>query len=210
MAAIHYKRRNSMNTNYNFPSNGPLEPAMDEIAMIQLSQKGDREMFAHLYESYVERIYRYVYHRVDDNMVAEDITSQIFLKVWEKLGTYRTGQAPFLSWIYRIAHNTVIDHYRTKKVVIFLEDAKSKEPSYVDGTDEKLDLQEQSQHLQEALQALTIPQQQVLMLKFTVGLNTSEIARKLGKQEGAVRALQMRGLQGLSKCRAIQREEIYT
>lgn len=198
-----------MNTTCNFPSNGPLEPAMDEITMIHLSQKGDREMFAHLYEAYVERIYRYVYHRVNDNMLSEDITSQIFLKVWEKLGTYRTGQAPFLAWIYRIAHNTVIDHYRTKKVVIFIEDIKSMEPSYLDGVDEKLDLQYQSQQLQEALRKLTLSQQQVLMLKYTAGLKTSEIARKLGKQEGAVRALQMRGLEGLAKCREIQREEIY-
>lgn len=198
-----------MNITCNFPSNKQLDPAIDEVTLIHLSQTGDREMFAQLYEAYIERIYRYVYHRVDDDMLAEDITSQIFLKVWEKLSTYRTGQAPFLAWIYRIAHNTVIDYYRTKKAVIFMDDAKSIEPSYVDEVDEKLDLQFQSQQLQEALQELTIQQQKVLILKFTAGLNTSEIARKLGKQEGAVRALQMRGLQGLAKCKSIQRESMY-
>ena len=198
-----------MNTPYSFLSNGPLEPVIDELTLIHLSQQGDREMFAHLYEAYNERIYHYVYHRVDDDMLTEDITSQIFLKVWEKLSTYRTGQAPFLAWIYRIAHNTVIDHYRTKKAVIFMDDVKSIEPSYVDEVDEKLDLQFQSQQLQEALQELTIEQQQVLLLKFAAGLNTREIAHRLGKQAGAVRALQMRGLQGLAKCRAIQKEKIY-
>ena len=198
-----------MNTTFKFPSSGPLDSVVDEITLIHLSQKGDREMFAHLYEAYIERIYRYVYNRVNDDMLAEDITSQIFLKVWEKLSTYRTGQAPFLAWIYRIAHNTVIDYYRTKKFVIFMDDAKSIEPSYVDEIDEKLDLQYQSQQLEEALEALTMEQQQVLRLRFAGGLNTSEIARKLGKQAGAVRALQMRGLRGLSKCKTIQRETMY-
>lgn len=198
-----------MNTTCNFPSNGPFGPVMDEVTLIHLSQKGDREMFAHLYDAYNERIYRYVYHRVDDDMLAEDITSQIFLKVWEKLSTYRTGQAPFLAWIYRIAHNTVIDYYRTKKAVIFMDDTKSIEPSYVDEIEEKLDLQFQAQQLQKALQELTMEQQLVLRLKFAAGLNTTEIARKLGKQAGAVRALQMRGLRGLAKCETIQREKMY-
>lgn len=198
-----------MNATYNLSSSRALEPVMDELTLVRLSQQGDREMFARLYDACVERIYRYVYFRVADDNLAEDITSQVFLKVWGKLDSYQAGGSPFMAWLYRIAHNAVIDHYRTKKVAIPLEEANPIEVSHADEVDERLDLQIKSQHLREALQELTKEQQQVLILKFVSGFSTSEIAQQLGKQQSAVRALQMRGLQGLAKCPALQREQIY-
>jgi RNA polymerase sigma-70 factor (ECF subfamily) len=114
-----------------------------------------------------------------------------------------------MAWIYRIAHNAVIDHYRREKVAISLEDVDPVKLSHVDEVDEKLDLQVQSEQLREALQELTEKQQQVLILKFMGGLNTMEIAQQLGKRQGAVRALQMRGLQELAKCPVLQKEQIY-
>ena len=194
-----------MSATYSLSASRMLEPVMDEATLVRLSQQGDQDMFARLYDAYVERIYRYVYFRVADDMLAEDITSQVFLKVWEKLGTYQAGQSPFMAWIYRIAHNAVIDHYRTKKASVSLDDVRPVELSHSDEIDEKLDLQVQSQELREALQELTEEQQQVLILKFVGGLSTTEIAKQLGKQQGAVRTLQMRGLQGLSKCPTLQR-----
>jgi RNA polymerase sigma-70 factor (ECF subfamily) len=198
-----------MSTTYNLSSHTVLEPIMDELTLVRLSQQGDQDMFARLYEAYMERVYRYVYFRVADENLAEDITSQVFLKVWEKLGTYQAGQSPFMAWLYRIARNAVIDHYRSKKVAVSLEEANPVELSHADEVDEKLDLQIQSEELREALQELTEEQQQVLVLKFVGGLSTMEIAQQMGKQEGAVRALQMRGLQGLAKCPALQKEKIY-
>jgi RNA polymerase sigma-70 factor (ECF subfamily) len=198
-----------MSTTYNLLTNRAPEPLVDELTLVRLSQQGDREMFARLYNAYMERIYRYVYFRVADENLAEDITSQVFLKVWEKLNTYEAGQSPFMAWLYRIAHNAVIDHYRSKKASVSLEEADLVEMSHADDVDEKLDLQIQSEELREALQELTEEQQQVLILKFVGGLSTTEIARQLGKQQGAVRALQMRGLQGLAKCPALQKEKIY-
>ncbi len=198
-----------MNTTFNLSTNSAIDPVMDELTLIRLSQQGDQEMFARLYEAYVERIYRYAYFRVADENLAEDITSQVFLKVWEKLGTYQAGQSPFMAWIYRIAHNVVIDYYRTKKSAISLDDVSPVELSQSDDIDERLDRQNQSQKLRAALQELTKDQQQVLILKFVGGLSTMEIAKQLRKQEGAIRALQMRGLQGLAKCLTQQREQLY-
>jgi RNA polymerase sigma-70 factor (ECF subfamily) len=198
-----------MNATYTLSSKRALEPVMDELTLVRLSQQGDQEMFARLYEAYMERIYRYVYFRVADDKLAEDITSQVFLKVWEKLDTYQAGQSPFMAWLYRIAHNAVIDYYRTKKVAISLEEANPVELSHADEVDEKLDMQIQSEELREALRELTHEQQQVLLLKFVGGMSTTEIAQQLGKQQGAVRALQMRGLQGLAKCPALQKEKVY-
>lgn len=199
-----------MNATYNFSSNRTLESLIDEPTLIRLAQQGNHEMFARLYDAYKERIYRYIYYRLStDHELTQDITSQVFLKVWAKLGTYRIGQIPFIAWLYRIAHNAVIDHYRTKKVAISLEDANIVELSHRDEIDEKLDFQTQSVELSKALRELTQQQQQVLVLKFVNGLNTMEIARRLGKQQGAVRALQMRGLQGLAKSPTLQSGQIY-
>jgi RNA polymerase sigma-70 factor (ECF subfamily) len=180
------------------------QPVPNELDLVRRSQAGDQDSFARLYDAYLERIYRYVCYRVADTELAEDITAQVFLKGWEKLDTYQPGQSPFIAWLYRIAHNAVIDHYRTRKATVPLEAARPAELSQADPLDERLDLQADSRQLRAALQDLTEEQQQVLVLKFINGLSTPEIARQLGKRQGAIRALQMRALQGLSKSLGLQ------
>ena len=184
-------------------------PEMDEQKLVRLSQEGDSDAFATLYETYSERIYRYIYFRTADVQIAEDIASQVFLKTWEKLASFKVGSSPFIAWLYRIAHNAVIDSYRTKKVSVRLDDINPAEISHDDGIDEKLDRQTDSRRLREALRELTDDQQEVLMLKFMGGLSTREIAGHLGKQQGAVRALQMRALQGLAKCPQLRQPQIF-
>ena len=193
----------------NFSPSRFLTPATDESKLISLSQQGDAEAFARLYACYVGRITRYVYFRVTDHELAEDITSRIFLKMLEKLDTYRVRQSPISSWLYRMAHNAIIDHYRTKKTFISLEEAHQAEVRQEDGIEEKLDLQIKSQQLRAALQVLTEEQQRVLILKFVDGLSTREIARQLGKGQGAVRGLQMRALQRLAKCPGLRESKSY-
>jgi RNA polymerase sigma-70 factor, ECF subfamily len=197
---------NSMTTMLNFSPGRLLHPATDELKLISLSQQGDSEAFARLYACYVGRITRYVYYRVTDHELAEDITSRIFLKMLEKLDTYQVGQSPLIAWLYRMAHNAVIDHYRMKKTFISLEDLHQAEVRQEDGMEEKLDLQIKSEQLRAALHVLTEEQQSVVILKFIDGLSTQEIARRLGKQQGAVRGLQMRALQRLARCPSLQSE----
>ena len=197
-----------MTSMLNFSTSQFLNPATDESKLISLSKQGDPEALASLYACYVERITRYVYSRVTDHQLAEDITSRIFLKMLEKLDTYQVGQSPVIAWLYRMAHNAVIDHYRMKRTFVSLEDLHQAEVKQEDGIEEKLELQIKSQQLRAALQLLTEEQQRVLNLKFIDGLSTREIARQLGKRQGAVRALQMRALQRLAKCPSLQREQI--
>ena len=196
-----------MTTMLNFSPSKLLNPATDELQLISLSQQGDAEAFARLYAFYAERITRYIYFRVTDHELAEDITSRIFLKMLEKLDTYQVGRSPSGAWLYRIAHNAIIDHYRTKKTFISLEDVHQAEVRQEDGIEEKLDLQIKSQKLRAALQVLTEEQQRVLILKFIDGLSTQEIARQLGKRQGAVRGLQMRALRRLARWPGLQREQ---
>jgi RNA polymerase sigma-70 factor (ECF subfamily) len=200
---------NSMTIMLNFSPNKLLNPATDELKLVSLSQQGDAEAFTRLYACYVERITRYVYFRVTDHELAEDITSRIFLKMLEKLDTYQVRQLPIGAWLYRMAHNAIIDHYRTKKTFISLEDVHPAEVRQEDGIEEKLDLQIKSQQLRAALQVLTKEQQRVLILKFIDGLSTQEIARQLGKRQGAVRGLQMRALRRLARWPGLQREQFY-
>jgi len=171
----------------------------DEFGLVRRAKAGDADAFATLYDAYVDRIYRYICFRVVDNKLAEDITSLVFLKAWEKLDTYRIGASTFIAWLYRIAHNAVIDEFRTRKVTVRFDDTQPTEARHEDGVDEKIDLQFQSEKLRKAMQELTEEQQQVLVLKFVSGLSTQEIAEQLGKQPGAVRAVQMRALQGLAR-----------
>jgi RNA polymerase sigma-70 factor (ECF subfamily) len=173
------------------------QPLQDEARLVQLARAGDADAFAQLYDAYVERVYRYVYFRVTDNETAEDLTSQVFLKAWENLGRYRPG-GPFLAWLYTIAHNTVIDHYRTRKPTVPLEEVASLIVQK-DDLEDHMELQFNVEILRTALQQLTPDQQQVLMMRFIAEMSTEEVARAMGKREGAVRALQMRALHTLEK-----------
>ena len=195
-----------MTTMLNFSASQLLNPVTDELTLINRSKQGDAEAVASLYACYVERITRYVYSRVTDHQLAEDITSRIFIKMVEKLDTYQVGPSPVIAWLYRMAHNAVIDHYRIKRTFVSLEDVHPEEVRQEAGIEEKLELQLKSQQLRAAFQVLTKGQQRVLILKFYDGLSTREIARQLGKQQGAVRGLQMRALQKLAKCPSLQRE----
>jgi RNA polymerase sigma-70 factor (ECF subfamily) len=166
--------------------------------LVQMAQDGDSQAFGSLYELYVDRIYRYVFFRVTDEQAAEDLTAQVFCKAWENLHRYRPTGAPFAAWLYTIAHNAVIDHYRTRKSLVSLDDITWL-ASELPLPDEQAELRFDLENVGEALRLLTDEQQHVLLLKFMGGMSTAEIADHLGKRPGAVRALQMRGLQALAR-----------
>lgn len=166
--------------------------------LVLLAKAGDAEAFGHLYEAYLDRIYRYIYFRVTDEQTAEDLISQVFTKAWENLDRYQPSGRPFIAWLYTIAHNTVIDHYRTRKDTVAIENTLSL-ASDAPGPDEQVELHFETDNLRGALLTLTPEQQQVVVLKFIAGMTTDEIAAQLHKSAGAIRALQMRALQALAK-----------
>lgn len=178
------------------PSTAPLP---GERQLVRRAQSGDPDAFARLYDGYIDRIYRYVYFRVTHDQTAEDLSAQVFLKAWEKLEGYKPGKAPFLAWLYTIARNTVIDHYRTLKETVVLEETHIFQVDPSQAISERMDRATEISSLRAALQELTEEQQQVLSLKFIAGLNTAQVAHQMGKRPGAIRALQMRALQTLAK-----------
>ncbi len=180
-----------------FDGAGKAMALPDERRLVEQAKSGDAEAFGQLYDAFVDRVYRFIFFRVTDIEVAEDLTAQVFLKAWENIRRYRP-HGPFLAWLYAIARNSVIDNYRTRKQTVSLDEAAP-----LAGHDEKLDdqveLQFEMQTLQAAMQHLTEEQQEVVTLKFIADYDTTEIADRMGKSEGAIRALQMRALQALAR-----------
>jgi RNA polymerase sigma-70 factor (ECF subfamily) len=173
-------------------------PLLEEDQLINEAKSGNPEAFARLYDAYIERVSRYIYFRVSEAADTEDLVSQVFLKAWENLDRYKTGSSPFIAWLYTIARNLVIDHYRTKKVSLPLEEAVGF-PSDMEMPDEEAQMHFDLQAMRDALQFLTSDQQQALILKYIAGLPNDSIAKIMNKQEGTIRGLQMRGLQTLAK-----------
>ena len=99
----------------------PNRKLPEEQQIVKAAANGDEQAFASLYDTYLDSIYRFIYLRVEDQQTAEDITSNVFLKAWEKLDKYQFRGVPFRAWLFRIARNAVIDHYRTRKEMAPLE-----------------------------------------------------------------------------------------
>jgi RNA polymerase sigma-70 factor, ECF subfamily len=173
-------------------------PLPEEAHLVDRAKAGDPQAFAKLYDAYVERVSRYVYFRVSDERDMEDLVSQVFLKAWENLDRYQTGSSHFIAWLYTIARNLVIDHYRMKKSTLPLDEALG-HPSDIAMPDEQSEMHFDLEAMRDGLQSLSADQQQALILKYIAGLPNESIAKVMNKQEGTIRGLQMRGLQTLAR-----------
>jgi RNA polymerase sigma-70 factor (ECF subfamily) len=156
------------------------------------------ESFGEIYERYHAGVYKYIFYRVGDQSLAEDLTMEVFVKAIEAIDTYNYRGVPFSAWLYRIASNLVIDYFRRQPVRPELT-LEEKLVAAGDGSSEKLETAFSHQELQRALSELTDDQQQVIVLKFADGLSNYEVAQILGKTEGAVKSLQHRALASLGR-----------
>lgn len=168
--------------------------------LVKQAQLGDAEAFGKVYDRLVASIYRYIYYRVSKSE-AEDITENVFLKAWEKRKSYRkqVGNS-FTSWLYRIAHNAVVDYYRakTKTESVELSEDLQNESADIDPTKVT---QRSFDSVDLALYIRKLPnlQQQVIILKFVNGLANEEISEITGKNLGTLRVIQHRALSRLKE-----------
>lgn len=169
----------------------------EEERLVRRAQQNDEAALAQIYEAYFSRLYRYVVVRVGGRAEAEDVTQQVFLKVLQSLPSYKFKGVPFSSWLFRIAHNLVVDYHRRNKKAV----AAAFEMAVLPGKEEDpTQIAEQTlmmREVNEALPQLTMLQQEVVSLRFTAGLSTAEAAQVLGKSEGAIKALQHSALVSL-------------
>jgi RNA polymerase sigma-70 factor (ECF subfamily) len=168
-------------------------------ALVDAAKQGERDALEELYLIHFDRIYSYLHVTVGNRHDAEDLTTQTFMKMLESIGRFRWGTAPFSAWLFRIAHNLAMDHFRASKRWQLEEDvpepgpdeATSAEAVAFDSIDRKSML--------ELIDDLSNEQQQVLTLKFVFGFSNGEAATILDKTEGAVKSLQHRALVTLQK-----------
>jgi len=170
-----------------------------ERQLIQAAQRGNEQALGQLYDAYVDRIYRYILYRVNNAETAEDLTSDVFLRVVEGLPGYQDREIPFLAWLYRIAHARLVDHYRQVTRRGSHQDIDSVNVHLQDDLDGVLMTAYHQEKVREAMRSLTEEQQQVILLRFMEGYNLQQTADALGKTVGAVKVMQHRALESLSR-----------
>jgi len=173
-----------------------LEAEQDIVAA---AKKGDSLSFGKLYDHYVKPIYRFIAVKVSVRQEAEDLTHEVFLTAWQKLPGFTFQGFPFSSWLYRIARNRVIDHYRTKKQHAVIDEVDEGLLGIIDSHEAGVDTTLTLAKVYAAMKELGADQQDVLLLRFVDDLSPKEIAEVLDKSEGSVRIIQHRAVEALKK-----------
>src|ERR687884_274834 len=167
--------------------------------LVEQAQQGDREALEALYLLHFDRIYSYLHMSVGNRHDAEDLTTQTFLKMLEAIGRFRWQSAPFSAWLFRIAHNLAMDHFRAARRWQPEEDGPEP-PAGDESSAEEAAMQSIGrQSMLDLIENLSPEQQQVLTLKFVFNFPNAEVATILGKSEGAIKSLQHRALVSLQK-----------
>jgi RNA polymerase sigma-70 factor (ECF subfamily) len=167
--------------------------------LIKRAQRGDPQAFGDLYESHAPAIFRYLYAHLESQMDAEDLTGEVFLKAWQSLPRYTERGVPFLAFLFRIARNALVDHYRQNNRL------EAKDPDDMDGYKaegllepvEMVSSQLEHQQLIGKLNRLRPAYQSVLTLRFISELSPEETALVMNRSVGAIRVLQHRALAAL-------------
>ena len=185
------------------PMTAAAKPAREGAAairaLVERAQKGDRAALEELYLIHFDRIYSYLHVSVGNRHDADDLTTQTFMKMLEAIGRFRFQSAPFSAWLFRIAHNLAMDHFRAARRWQ-PEEEVPEQPGEAEPSAEAQALQSIGrQSMLELIEDLSPEQQQVLTLKFVFNFPNGDVATILGKTEGAVKSLQHRALVSLQK-----------
>lgn len=171
-----------------------------EKDLVDNAKSADAEAFGHLYDLYYDKVFGYAYYRVGNRFEAEDITEQVFLKALENISRFEWQGSSFLPWLLKIASNLVADHFRARKHKMVELEGEAKGIRDEACQPEEFAIREsERKEVMQAIQNLTEEQQQVITMRFMVDMTSDEVAKALNKKPGAVRALQHRAMQALSK-----------
>ncbi|MCH9010091.1 MAG: sigma-70 family RNA polymerase sigma factor [Chloroflexi bacterium] len=175
---------------------GPQNEVSD---LVRKAQEGDQSSFALLYERFFDQIFRYVSFKTGSPTEAEDITGEVFVRMIESIHRFKWQGHPFSSWLFRIAHNLIVDYFRKKgkKALVPLEGAADNLRSAHVDVDRRIDLEIAMDEIRRAMEGLTDLQRDVISMRFAGGLSVAETARAIGKKDNAIKALQHAGLKKL-------------
>jgi RNA polymerase sigma-70 factor, ECF subfamily len=180
-------------------------PNLSSPELIALAQRGNEEAIGALYDAHCQAVFRYFKARLGHQQTAEDLTGEVFRRMLTGLPQYRALDLPFRAWLFRIAHNLLVDHYRSESghATVPLAEAENASTDEIDPAsfvEQKLTMQDAYQ----ALSDLESSQHDVLALRFLSGLSLKETAFAMGRTEDAIKALQRRGLAALRLSLATQ------
>jgi RNA polymerase sigma-70 factor (ECF subfamily) len=170
--------------------------AAELAQLVARSQQGDANAFGQLYDRYQPEIVRYLVYRTGDPEAAEDLAQQVFLKAWQAIPRYEDRGVPFKAWLYRMAHNQMVDHFRTRRPTSDLEGVEVAEEAEAEA---RVLAAETQERLQAALGRLSEDHREVLVLRFLMEKSAREAGEIMGRQEVTLRGLQMRALQALRR-----------
>ena len=177
----------------------------DEESLVRRAQRHDHEAFAQLYEEHFDKIYRYVTLRIGNEIEAEDMTQQVFLNALQSISSFKWKGIPFSAWLFRIAHNQVVDYFRSKKhATVPLDESlasNNDNPQLI--AEQRLDIEQlllASKHLTEA-------QREVISLRFAGELSIAQVAKAMGRSQGAVKALQHSAIVALRQALRVTENE---
>jgi RNA polymerase sigma-70 factor (TIGR02952 family) len=181
-----------------------LERDSDEqlriAALVKLAQDGDKEAFAQLYDVYVDTVFRYVLVRVANRALAEDLTSETFVRAMRRIDSFTWQGKDIAAWFVTIARNLIADHVKSARFRFEVATADMRDADErVDAPDTEVLTRLRDERLVSAIKALGPDQAECITLRFLQGLSLADTARVLGKSEGAVKQLQLRATRALRK-----------
>ena len=179
---------------------------MNETDMVKRAQSGDPEAFEQLYDRFYTPVYTYIYYRVGDQALAEDLTSDVFERMVMKIDNWKPMGKPFIAWLYTIAGNLIRNHLKRQNRIKWFSLNDGDEDtgeSLMTQIGKKL----QHEQLARALTQLTEEQQQVIILRFLQGESIAAVAAAIGKTETGIKALQRRAIKSLG--RILEKEGVH-
>jgi RNA polymerase sigma-70 factor (ECF subfamily) len=199
-------QRTTSNASPRIPSpSPPAEPTNDQariMAAVKAAQEGDGEAFGQLYDAYADLVHRYISYRVNNHALAEDLTSETFLRALRRISTFTWQGRDFGAWLVTIARNLIADHYKSSRHKLERPTADLIEAGaerHEDGPEDEVLAGITNAALLNAVRQLGHEQQECIVLRFLQGLSVAETAAILGKNEGAVKALQYRAVKALGR-----------
>ena len=169
-------------------------------ALLTLAQQGDGEAFGQIYDAYVGQVYRYLYYRVGSQQLAEDLTSETFLRALRRIDSFTWQGRDICAWFITIARNLVTDHYKSSRFRLEVSTADMLDADRADdGIEQEVLDNLDNQALLAAVRQLKPEQQECVVLRFLQGLSVAETAAVMGRSDGAIKQLQLRAVRALAK-----------
>ncbi len=165
-------------------------------SLVARSKAGDADAFGAIYDRFQPEIVRYLTYRTRSAEVAEDLAQQVFLKAWQAIPRFEDRGVPFKAWLYRMAHNQMVDYFRTRRPTTDLEGVELPEEAEAE---QRVLVRETNDRLRDAMDRLSEDHREVLTLRFLLEKSAREAGEVMGRKEVTIRGLQMRALQALRR-----------